>query len=829
VRLSGILVCAFFLLGLATVARGAEFKAGDPVDLKPGEGLLAVDIDAVGVISAAKLDRIGSLFGGTTITDLHWGTNVRLIALPAGAYRWSRLDLIVSQTYLRLPDDPAYRVKIEAGVLNYAGDLNLSPSGSGLNYNVAMVDHAARMMVRLDHDFPGLRRKFVLRYQGLLPDPFPQFLSDELGDESASQALSAGSANALEQAPKDAPAELRPLVEELFAKAQVQVVRLNSRGDLVAMIEYRDGKHRVSLLDTQSMAAVDVYRGDVDVRRVYFAGDRTLLFELDLANGSNNYVVHIDTSPGKAPTFTQFVIPDRGRFIAASSQDGSHATYAHMSSNGEVHIFRIDLTGKRFDSSQFRNDLRLDKALEKAYSGLTDGAGVLRVALTSVNGDYALMYRPDLASPWREVFRHTADEVFDPLMLSADGTSLIVLTNKNRPQTDLVRMTLPGGDASETMYSIPGTDIESALTRDVDRHVLAVRAYRDGRLDTEYLDESEDSLRQALARALPGKSIAIYDASLDRKRVLVLASDEIDPGVFYLYDSTANNLQELLSVVPAMTHVHPARSKILKIVPHDATPIEGYLTLPTQSKPPFPLVVMPHGGPFGVRDSVEYDPEVQLLTNRGYAVLRVNYHGSGGFGRAFEEAGFGAWGKSIEDDILAAIDVAVKAAPIDEDRIALRGASYGGYSTLMGLIRTPERFRCGVAMSAVTDLPLMFTSSDWSQDEHLRTRMMKVVGDPTKTLSEMEAISPDYQYRELNRPLLVIHGALDRRVPIEHALRLLLLLGHAKNPPQSLFLANEGHGISGLNARYTAEAAIDQFLSTCVAPRQKGATSPATH
>jgi dipeptidyl aminopeptidase/acylaminoacyl peptidase len=263
------------------------------------------------------------------------------------------------------------------------------------------------------------------------------------------------------------------------------------------------------------------------------------------------------------------------------------------------------------------------------------------------------------------------------------------------------------------------------------------------------------------------------------------------------------------------------RSKVLKVASRDGTPLEAYLTLPSQSKAPLPLIVVPHGGPIGVRDSIGFDPEVQLLANRGYAVLRVNYRGSSGFGRAFEQAGFGAWGKSIEDDILAAIDATLKTAPIDADRIALRGASYGGYSTLMGLIRSPERFRCGVAMSAVADVPLLFTASDWSQDKRARERMMEMVGNPTKGLDDMEAISPDYLYRKLDRPLLLVHGAMDQRVPMEHALRLLVLLGHAKKPPQSVLLAHEGHGIADLEARYLAEAAIDRFLAGCLAPRQE--------
>jgi dipeptidyl aminopeptidase/acylaminoacyl peptidase len=808
----------------ATLAHGAEFKPGESIDLKPGDGLLAVDIEALAFVNSAKIDRIGAVFGGTTLTDLHSGTNTRLITLSAGEYRWSRINLSQGLWYLRVRDDAQFHFKIEPGVLNYIGDLNIAPSGSGLTYRMNLINRSARMMVKLDQDFPGVRRKLSFRYQGRFPDRFPQFASDVLGEQSALEALTAGSADALSEAPKDAPPELRPLITELFARPQVTAVRLNPRGDLLAMIEYRDGKNRVSLLDTHSMQAKDVYRGDAGVRKIAFAGDRTLLYELNQANGWNSHVAHVDTSPGKAPTFSWFQIPDRGWFIDSSSVDGSHATYAHMSSDGNVHIFRINLDGKRFDTGQFNADLRLDKGLEKTYSGLTDAAGTLRLALTTVDGDYAMMYRADAGKPWLEVNRHTADDVFEPLMLSADGSSLIALTNQDRAQTDLVRIDLPSGKVSETMFSASGTDVEGVLARDVDRHILGVMTYRDGNLETTYLDESDDALRRAFARVLPGKSIVTYESSLDHSQILVMAYDELDPGTYYLFDAKASKLQELLPIVPHMPHVQPMRSQILKTTAKDGTPVEGYLTLPAQSQPPFPLVVIPHGGPIGIRDSLRFDPEVQFLANRGYAVLRVNYRGSGGFGKAFEHSGFGAWGKDIEDDILAAIDAAMKAAPIEPDRIGLDGGSYGGYSTLMGLIRTPERFRCGVAKSAVTDVPLMFTSSDWSQNERSREYMKKIVGDPTNALSDMEAISPDYLYRKLDRPLLVIHGAQDQRVSMEHALRLVLLLGNAKKPPQSLFLSKEGHGIVDPDARYLAEVATDRFFATCMSPRQSSAS-----
>lgn len=307
----------------------------------------------------------------------------------------------------------------------------------------------------------------------------------------------------------------------------------------------------------------------------------------------------------------------------------------------------------------------------------------------------------------------------------------------------------------------------------------------------------------------------IYDRSDDGARALIYAFDENDPGAFYFHDAHAEKPRLLAASKSPMPHVQPVHSTPFRVKSKDGVEVESYLTLPTQGTAPYPLVVMPHGGPIGVGDAVQFNPLVQLLANRGYAVLRINYRGSGGFGRAFEQAGMGAWGKGIEDDVLAALDAVLRDGKIDPRRVALRGSSYGGYSTLMGLIRTPQRFRCGIAISAVTDIPLMFSSSDWSQNKMLSDYMKKVVGDPGTSLNDMEAVSPDYLYRSLTQPLLLVHGVRDTRVPLEHALRLVMMLGHAGLPPQTLFLPKEGHSILDPQDRFVLETAADRFLGTC--------------
>ena len=134
----------------------------------------------------------------------------------------------------------------------------------------------------------------------------------------------------------------------------------------------------------------------------------------------------------------------------------------------------------------------------------------------------------------------------------------------------------------------------------------------------------------------------------------------------------------------------------------------------------------------------------------------------------------------------------------------------------MGLIRTPERFRCGIAASAVSDVALMFTSSDWSDNPTSRDRMLRIVGDPNKSMTDLENISPDRLYTKLERPLLLVHGTNDRRVTLEHMLRLLVMLGHAGRPPQWILFSNEAHGTRDPANRYLLEASADKFLAGCL-------------
>jgi dipeptidyl aminopeptidase/acylaminoacyl peptidase len=200
---------------------------------------------------------------------------------------------------------------------------------------------------------------------------------------------------------------------------------------------------------------------------------------------------------------------------------------------------------------------------------------------------------------------------------------------------------------------------------------------------------------------------------------------------------------------------------------------------------------MPHGGPIGVQDTREFNPVVQALAARGYAVLQPNYRGSSGRGTGFLEAGMGDWGQGIEDDVEAALDVVVSKQLVDPDRVCIFGGSYGGYSALISITRRPQRYRCAAAVAAPTDLLLM--SNEFAGSEDGERIFARWVGDPETNRDHLIAISPAYRAAEMNVPILLIQGDQDSVVDPEHAYRMRAMLDASGKPYEWMMLEGATH------------------------------------
>ncbi len=307
-----------------------------------------------------------------------------------------------------------------------------------------------------------------------------------------------------------------------------------------------------------------------------------------------------------------------------------------------------------------------------------------------------------------------------------------------------------------------------------------------------WLPEHPDAkILTELQAAFPGKFVLIASASKDHNILVLNISSDRDPGTWYLFDRQARKASVLARESPWIDASKQSGMTPFTVRARDGLELHGLLSVPAGSTGKLlPLVVVPHGGPYWVLDSWGYDPEVQILTQHGYAVLQVNFRGSGGYGWQFIEKGERQWGRAMQDDVTDATRWAIAQGVADPDRICIYGASYGGYAALMGPIREPGLYKCAAAYAAPTDLSLMFRWGSIRRDDLGKRYLERVLGNDK---IELAANSPAKLADRIGVPVLLAHGYRDSRVDIRHAHAMKSALARNKRLADYAEYSETGH------------------------------------
>ncbi len=325
-------------------------------------------------------------------------------------------------------------------------------------------------------------------------------------------------------------------------------------------------------------------------------------------------------------------------------------------------------------------------------------------------------------------------------------------------------------------------------------------------------EDPDAKLLRQLEAAFPEDAVSFLNGSRDGQHVVVGVWSDRDPGSYFILDRTGKHTSLIARERPWLDPAALARSQAISFPSRDGLELTGYLTLPTQTtaqRPP--LVVLPHGGPFDVADEWGYDEEVQVLATHGYAVLRVNFRGSAGFGRSFVESGYRQWGLKMQDDVTDATRWIVAQGEVDPARICIWGSSYGGYAALMGAIQAPDLYKCTIATAAVTDLNLHWKWGDTHRTKWGRNYLEEALGkDPEK----LHSASPVKHAAKIQADVMLVHGVHDDRVSYEHAKAMRVALDAVGKPYEGYFPADETHGIHGHENRKEYYMRVLRFLAT---------------
>ncbi len=482
-------------------------------------------------------------------------------------------------------------------------------------------------------------------------------------------------------------------------------------------------------------------------------------------------------------------------------------------------------------TATYPNVIRLNTRTQKYFEEVrnpgnivgwaTDKNGVVRVGLKVVGLKRSVIYRENERAPWETLpGLGVGSEDFGLLALDETGQRLYIskTTEDGRYGVfayDLKRRSVGEMIVGHKLYDITAPYGAGGLIMNRNHELLGV-TYKKDLPRVFWMDPGMLAIQRAIDQQLPKTFNQFAGASDDWQHLLFYSYSDREPGTYYRFDRKKT---ELIKVVPTRPWINP--DQMAPMFPFDAKSrdgltLHGYLTLPVGRAPKnLPMVVMPHGGPWA-RDSWSFDPQVQFLANRGYAVLQVNYRGSTGYGREFYEKGFREIGKAIQDDIADAARWAIEKGVADSKRMAIMGGSYGGYSVLMGLIQTPELYCCGIDIAGVTDWVTLIEHGAEMFPLSLAYNADRI-GDPTKDKDALRAISPVYHVDRIRAPLLIIHGKDDPTVPYDQATELMAALDRAHKPYETLAKFNEPHGIYHFKNRVQMYDQVEQFLAKYMA------------
>ena len=601
----------------------------------------------------------------------------------------------------------------------------------------------------------------------------------------------------------------------LFGNPDKAMARLSPDGAFVAFLAPDEGVLNVFVAPTDDLSAAEVVTADRGrgVRVFSWAYDNRHLVYLQDEGGDENWRVYsVDVTTKGVIDLT----PLQGvaaQIVKASHRHPETILVGLNDRDPRWHdVYRVSLeTGERELVQQ--ND---------GYTGfLCDDDLAIRLALepTPSGGQRLLEKKGDAFELLFEIARDDALTTH-PIGFDASGEHVRLLDSRGRDKAALASLRLRDG-ALEIISADDRADVSDALLHPTTKEVQAVCAtYLRNRWT--FLDDDVAKDFSRLAEVARG-DILVTSRTLDDRRWTVAFATDDGPVRSYVFDRDSGEATFLFSNRAELEDVSLTRMRPVEIASRDGLTLVSYVSLPRWSgetpEAPLPMVLLVHGGPWA-RDAWGFDPHHQWLTNRGYAVLSVNFRGSTGFGKGFINAGDGEWSGKMHDDLIDAVRWAIDEGIADPERIAIMGGSYGGYATLVGLTFTPEVFACGVDIVGPSNLLTLLESVPpyW---EAFRATLLQRVGDPGTPEGEqgLRDRSPLFRAERIQRPLLIGQGANDPRVKQAEADQIVGAMKDKKIPVTYALYPDEGHGFARPENRKSFNAITEAFLAEVLGGR----------
>ncbi len=445
---------------------------------------------------------------------------------------------------------------------------------------------------------------------------------------------------------------------------------------------------------------------------------------------------------------------------------------------------------------------------------MTDHDGKLRIAYVLDGVNTSMLYRETEKDEFKTILTTSFKDQLSPMFFTFDNKNLYATSNLERDKSAAVIFDLETAKVSEVLYENPNYDV-SGISYSRKRKVITAAYYTGYKQEYKFFDKTSEEAFTDLMTKLPGYEIAVTSRNKEEDKYIVRTYSDRSLGAYYLYDVATKSLDKITDVSPWIDENEMANVFPIKYEARDGLKIEGYLTLPKgytmENAKNLPVVVNPHGGPWA-RDSWGFNPEIQFLANRGYAILQMNFRGSTGFGKDFWEKSFKQWGLTMQDDITDGVNWLVEKGIADESRIAIYGASYGGYATLQGIVVTPELYAAAIDYVGVSNL-FSFMKTIPPYWKPMLDMMYEMVGNPVTDSVQLAATSPALNADKIITPLFIAQGANDPRVNKDESDQMVAALKARNVAVEYMVKDNEGHGFHNKENQFEFYGAMEKFLA----------------
>ncbi len=629
----------------------------------------------------------------------------------------------------------------------------------------------------------------------------------------------------------ETPAQSIPILD-FFRTAALQDAVLSPDGKTIAALRQVNERWNVAVLDIATHKTTIITNfSDGDATDLNWVNNDRLLFSVsDSTRGRSDqmagglYAINKDAShyttlaerSRQTEMGAQKLLPADSSYVSRVHDKGELTSDVYVEVGSYQGLGRTSSNLYRLNTLTGHNTLLTLGGPNNVHTWILDIDGVPRAAISSKDEDTEVWIRDSDSAPWRSLFKYDAEHfesTVTPLEFDASGKLYVAAYNGHDNMAIWVCDPKTGVLEKEPVVAIDGYDLEGGLIWDKGRKTLQGVRYEAAQRGIYWIDEKRAAVQAALDKQLPG-TVNLF--SMSEGTALVHSFSDRDPGRYFVFDEKSGSLQGIGQERPWIKPEQMASTRFLNYTARDGMKIPAQLTLPKNSNGKPPLVVLHYGGPWVRPISWHWDPHVQFLVSRGYAVFMPAPRASTGFGAKLYRAGWKQWGLAMQDDVTDGVRYLVDKGLVDGKRVCLAGASYGGYLTMMGLAKEPEMFRCGINWVGVTDPNLMFdvTWTDFNRFGGSDAGRKMLIGDPVKDAEQFKRTSPIARAAEIKQPVLMAYGGLDVRVPRINGDKMRDALKAAHNEHvEYVIYAEEGHGWALLKNNLDFWNRVEKFLA----------------